>query len=129
EKNVVTRVFGTGGTRNLPVGYPYSRLQLSDPIEANIDLYGIKEGEYRNEDIVPTRIGTVTTAEPYDPETRFNKLTDTGLDFDINAQLAPGMTAKIGFEDGELAGYEFEITSYDHTTKTITYLTNTDTSN
>lgn len=128
EKNIVTRAFGTGGTRNLPVSYPYSRLQLPYPLEANIDRYGIKEGEYRNDEIIPTRTGTVSSVTPFSADTRFNKLTDINLDFDIKAHLAPGLTAKIGFQDGELAGEEFEITDYDHATRTITYLTNSDTS-
>src|SRR5690606_22069077 len=106
EKNIVTRMYGVGGTRNLPVGYPYSRLQLPAPLEANIDLYGVKEGEYRNDDIIPTRTGIVSSVVEYNPDSKFNKLTDVDLDFDIKAHLAPGLTAKIGFQDGELAGYE-----------------------
>lgn len=128
DKNVVTRVYGIGGSRNLPVGYTKSRLQLDSPLEANIDLYGVIEGQYVNEDIYPTRTGTVTGVTPYDPETKFNKLVDADLPFNIKDQLAPGLTAKISFDNGELAGYEFEITEYDPATKTITYLTNTDTS-
>jgi len=127
EKNIVTRMYGVGGTRNLPVGYPYSRLQLPAPLEASIDLYGVKEGEYRNDDIFPTRTGIVSSVAEYDPETKFNKLTDADLDFDINTYRDKNKTWKIGFQDGELAGEEFEITSYDHMTKTITYLTNSDT--
>ncbi|MDM8174797.1 hypothetical protein QT327_10590 [Olivibacter sp. 47] len=128
DKNVVTRVYGIGGSRNLPTGYTKSRLQLDSPLEANIDLYGIIEGQYVNEDIYPTRTGTVTSVTPYDPETKFNMLVDADLPFNIKDQLAPGLTAKISFDNGELAGYEFEITEYDPVTKTITYLTNTDTS-
>ncbi|MFD2961021.1 MULTISPECIES: phage tail protein [Olivibacter] len=128
EKNVITRVYGVGGSRNLPQAYPFSRLQLPNALEANIDLYGIKEGEYRNDDLFPTRTGMVTNVETFDPQSKFHSLQDIDLDFNINDYLAPGLTAKIGFQSGELAGYEFEITKYDHTTKTISYLSNTDTS-
>ena len=53
------------------------------------------------------------------------------MDFDLNAKeldgvttkyLISGMTAKISFTSGNLAGYEFELHSYDHSTKTFTII-------
>lgn len=122
EKNVITRVFGRGGGRNLPEGYQWTNLRLPAPKEGNIDVYGVKEGIYRNEDIFPTRTGTVTSVGALDADIDTITLVDTSLDFDINDHLAAGITAKVEFQDGELSGYEFEISAYNHSNKTITYI-------
>jgi hypothetical protein len=48
------------------------------------------------------------------------------MNFDINAFLLPGMTAKVVFNTGQLAGYSFEISAYNDTTKEFTILKNKD---
>lgn len=124
----ITRLYVFGSEKNIPADYrSYSkRLRLpiaSAPngyIEANTALYGIREEVYTNDAIYPNRIGEVTASAS------INSFTDTGLDFDINAQLIPGTTAKIAFNTGQLAGYSFEISSYNASTHTVTFNTNTD---
>lgn len=132
EKNIVTKVYGFGSDKNLPEGYRNGAKQLifnEKFLTLNTDLYGIKEGVYEDTEVFPHRDGTVTTASAYtEGQTTFT-VTDTSLDFDINDYLLPGAVAKIVFKTGELSGYEFEITKYDHATKTITFKLYTDGTN
>ncbi|MDM8176838.1 hypothetical protein QT327_21225 [Olivibacter sp. 47] len=122
DKNIITRAYGTGGTRNLPKGYKGKRISLPEKFledAVSIDKYGVKEGEYRNEEIYPKRDGVITAASEVSDEKTIFSITDTSLDFDINACLLAGVSAKVGFQTGELSGYTFEIAKYDHDTKTI----------
>jgi len=91
-------------------------------LENNVPKYGIIEGTLIIDDIFPQRTGTVTAADV----TNFYKFKDTSLDFDINAQLAAGLTAKVVFQTGQLAGYKFEISNFDNSTKEFTLLKNKD---
>ncbi len=121
DKNVVTKVYGFGGTRNLPAGYRGGKRRLTfDPgyHTNNIELYGIKEGQYTNDEIVPEREGTATGVTYGNPS---STLTDSSLDFDILDAVIEGLEPKIGFTTGDLAGEEFVITDYNPTTKVITY--------
>ena len=63
------------------------------------------------------------------------KFVDTGFPFDLNAKesdgtttkyLIDGLSAKIHFNTGNLAGYEFEVHAYDHSTHTFTLVKQTD---
>ena len=53
---------------------------------------------------------------------------DAAMDFDLNEKdaegntlyLVPGAAAKVHFNTGNLAGYEFEITEYDHMSRRFT---------
>lgn len=122
NKNVVTKVYGFGGSRNLPLGYrgTMKRLTFDSGYKAkNTELYGIKEGQYTNNDIYPQRVATATAVNNVGG---IFKITDTTLDFDINnLRLSNDLDPKISFIDGRLAGEEFVITKYDPVTKTITY--------
>src|SRR5690606_2451922 len=91
------------------------RLKLDAPLTSNIDKYGLieKPGGLILEDIYPKRIGTISSV------TDAFTFTDAGLDFDINGQLLPGVTAKVLFQSGDLAGWEFEVETYNHSTKTF----------
>lgn len=91
-------------------------------LQKNEQLYGIIEGTLIIEDVYPTRTGTLTAVDG----TNFYKFKDTTIDFDINAQLAPGLTPKVAFNSGQLAGYKFEISAFDNTTKEFTILKNKD---
>src|SRR5690606_1388940 len=51
---------------------------------------------------------------------------DSSMNFDVNAQLSPGLKAKIGFQTGKLAGLEFILDSYNNTTKTFKIALNKD---
>lgn len=126
---IVTRLYVYGGTENLGRNYGHTRLCLPGTMrltsyiedEAAIALYGVKEGE-KTYDIKPQRVGTVT-ALGADVIT----FADSTM-FDLNAKdadgkstkyLIDGTSAKIKFESGGLAGYEFDLHSYDHATKTF----------
>lgn len=82
-------------------------------IERNVHLYGVIEHTEFFEDIYPHRTGVVTGVNALDP----NEFTDADIDFDVNAQLLPGLTAKITFNTGQLAGYIFEVESFNNGTK------------
>jgi len=113
--NVVTRLYGVGSERNIDYTYGQKRLKFTPGyIDNNISLYGIKEGEVIFEDIYPNRTGTVSGIDV----DNINKFADATL-FDINAQLIEGETAKVVFKTGNLAGYEFDITQYDDTAKSV----------
>lgn len=126
---IVTRLYVYGGTENLGRNYGHTRLCLPGTTrltsyiedEAAVALYGVKEGE-KTYDIKPQRVGTVT-------ELGADVITfaDSTM-FDLNAKdadgkstkyLIDGTSAKIKFESGGLAGYEFDLHGYDHATKTF----------
>lgn len=97
-------------------------LQKISVIEKNISKYGTIEGTLIVEDIYPQREGIVTAADV----TNFYKFKDVTLGFDINNQLLPGLAAKVVFNTGQLAGYKFEISNFNNSTKEFTILKNKD---
>jgi len=120
---IITRLYAYGSARNLPSGYRggASRLMLNEPgyLSQNEDLYGIREGYKTFEEVYPRLAaggdndpGTVTAVDG------ILKFTDTNIDFDVNDTLSTD-PAKVKFNSGELAGYEFEIESFDNATKTF----------
>ncbi len=113
-------ILHTDGTNSTPI-FSGAPNQLSF-LEKNIDLYGIIEGDFIDDDIKPDRQGTVTAVSIGDPF----QFTDDTMDFDVNDQLAPGIAAKVTFNTGQLAGYTFEIKSYNNATKTFRILLNKD---
>jgi len=114
SKNIFTRLYPVGSTRNISSNYRnYSkRLKLStDYIEQNATTYGVIEKSQTFEDIYPRFTGTVsTTSDPY-------TFRCSAMDFDINSYLMPGVTAKVHFNSGLLQGNEFDIVSYNYSTK------------
>lgn len=137
NSSIITRLYALGSEKNLPPNYrgyanTPNRLKMpqingipidfGDYIELNVGTYGVIEGSMIFEDIYPHRTGKVTSVVSGDPF-RFR---DTTIDFDINAQLLPGVAAKVTFNTGQLAGYTFDIESYNATTKEIKFLKNKD---
>lgn len=129
NSGIVTRLYVYGGTENLGSNYGHTRLclpgttRLTSYIEDEnaIKLYGIKEGE-KDFDIKPQRVGTVTALGAdvitFADNTMFD-LNAKAADGKSTKYLIDGTSAKIKFESGGLAGYEFDLHSYDHTTKTF----------
>lgn len=129
NSGIVTRLYVYGGTENLGSNYGHTRLclpgttRLTSYIEDEhaIKLYGIKEGE-KDFDIKPQRVGTVTELGAdvitFADNTMFD-LNAKAADGKSTKYLIDGTSAKIKFESGGLAGYEFDLHSYDHTTKTF----------
>lgn len=130
SKNIVTRLYVEGSDRNVKAGYRDNalRLRIASNAESYIDSpsvasFGIIEGSKIFEDIFPHREGTVSAINASD----VLEFTDSSMDdFDLaeadsngTKWLIAGQSAKIHFNTGALAGYEFELTSYNHTTKTF----------
>lgn len=126
DDGVISRLYVSGGTENIPTDYrEYSdRLKFSDAgyLEdaALISTLGLKEGSLILDDIYPKRTGVISAIG-----NTVYKFSDSGMDFDLNEKdsegntkyLIDGQTAKMHFNKGNLAGYQFEIKSYNHTTK------------
>lgn len=129
EEGVINRMYVEGGSENLPNNYRNfsNNLKFSDEgyleDSALISQMGLKEGDLKLEEIYPHRTGKVTALG----DTKF-KFIDSTMDFDLNEKEADGITtkylkpdtsAKIHFNTGNLAGYQFEIKKggYKHATK------------
>ena len=134
---ITNRLYVYGSAENLPRLYGHTKLclkntgRLTSCLEdtASIAAYGVKEGEKNYPDIKPERVGIITalgedritfidqSGDPNDPENLPM--------FDLNAKdgqgqtlyLIEGTSAKITFQTGNLAGYQFELHSYDHAAK------------
>lgn len=113
SNGIITRLYAFGGERNVPADYGSKRLKI-DPIENNVEAFGVIEGVVNFDDVYPRRIGTVSAVDGH------LKFSDSGIDFNVNDQLMPGVTAKVQFLTGDLAGYELELTGYNHSTKQFT---------
>jgi hypothetical protein len=125
SKEVITRLYAFGSERNIPSDYRnYSpRLKLpNDFVEANTSVYGVVEHTEVFEDIYPTRKGTVSWVNPLG----YLQFRDSGMDFDLNDYLLSGLTAKVHFISGNLAGYSIELNTYNHLDKEFTLLINKD---
>lgn len=128
--SIITRLKVYGSTENIAYTYRANRLCLPDKSKSQsyienasaIAQYGIWEAVKYFDDIKPTFDGEVTAIDNSD----VLKFTDTSM-FDLNAEdeegntlyLIAGQTAKIHFNSGNLAGYEFDVHSYNHATHTF----------
>ncbi|MFS0489886.1 hypothetical protein [Leadbetterella byssophila] len=142
SQNLVTRLYVYGGSQNLPESYLISKgvAKLCLPTKAKttsyiededaIDIYGVKENTKTFADVYPNRIGTISALG-------VNELTfvDSSMNFDLNEKESDGVTtkwliagtsAKVSFKTGKLAGYDFELKSYDHAAKTFVIIPFTD---
>jgi len=121
---LITSLHVLGGTRNLPLGYRdgSQRLMLPGglPLQNNVDKFGVIEGTKVFDGIYP-RLAAGAGNDPgkVTANAGLYQFTDTNLDFDVNQYLSDA-TAKVVFLTGKLAGYQFEIASYVHATKTFT---------
>jgi hypothetical protein len=141
ETTIVNRLYPEGSTENLKVGYRNysSRLRIGDPnsgqdyIEdaGSIAAFGLIEGVKIFEDIKPHREGIVTGIIVDNPL----KFVDLTMNFNLNEKegentkyLVAGKSAKIHFNTGDLAGYEFEIIDggYIHEENSFTIIPITD---
>jgi hypothetical protein len=139
SSNIITRLNVFGSTKNIITSkYRAQRLCLPGKTKAQsyiqdsaaITKYGVWEYTKIFEEVYPHRTGVVSSVG--DNEL---KLIDTSMDFDLNEKevdgittkyLIPGSPAKVRFNTGNLAGYEFEISAYNHTTKQFTLKSFTD---
>lgn len=124
------RTFGPGSIQALtdvvPIPATISSPVLVYPplpyIERNVNIYGVVEHTEIFDEIYPHRTGTVTAVNALD-EFEF---TDTAIDFNVNDQLLPGLTAKVTFNTGQLAGYTFNVESFNNSTKKFRIQLNAD---
>lgn len=129
SSDVCTRLYAFGSTKNLASDYRggNSPLRLPDAngdyIESNVNLYGVIERAKTFDAIYPRLssggAGVITSVG--DEFTFY----DSHLDFNVNDYLLDGTTAKVHFNTGECAGYDFEIALYNHTTKKFVIIANT----
>ena len=137
SSNIVTRLKVYGSMENITSKYRADRLCMygKDKVSSYIEKadavakYGIFEGR-KNFDIKPTFTGKVSSVVDGD----VLSFIDTSFPFDINAKnasgetlyLISGVSAKVHFNSGNLAGYEFEVHAYDHATHKFTLVRQTD---
>lgn len=138
SSSIVTRLKVQGSSGNITSKYRAQRLCLPGKTKAQsyiekadaVAKYGIIEGKKFFDDIKPTFNGSITGLV----SGSVLKFIDTKM-FDLNALEADGKTtkyliegcaAKVHFNTGNLAGYEFEVHAYDHATKTFTLVKQTD---
>ena len=131
ENDIVSRLYVNGGSTNIPNEYRGFSKNLLMPNSAYledtalIDEIGLIEGSITFEDIYPKRTGVISALG-----NSVFKFSDSSMDFDLNEKEADGITtkylvtgtaAKIHFNTGNLAGYQFEIKKggYNHATKTF----------
>lgn len=136
SSNIVTRLKVYGSTENITSKYRADRLCLPGKTKGQsyiekpemVAKYGVFEGRKNFDDVKPTFMGSVESVVD-----TFSFI-DKKFPFDLNATNASGETlylingvsAKIHFNTGNLAGYDFEVKSYDHTTHKFTLLKTTD---
>jgi len=117
NSSIVTRLYAFGSEKNLPEAYLVTSRRLKLPavyfLEHNTAAYGVIEHTEIFEDIFPHRTGIVTAVNGGDPFV----FTDADIDFNVNDYLLPGLVAKVAFNTGQLAGYEFEVESFNNGTK------------
>ena len=129
--DIVTKLYVYGSTENISLKYRADRLCLpgcrkhQSFIQDNalVAKYGIIEGRKVFDKIKPHYDGEVTSVV----SGNVLQFVDSGFPFDLMAKngdetiyLVPGENAKIHFNTGNLAGYEFELTAYDHATHKFT---------
>lgn len=128
--NIVTRLKVYGANENITAKYRALRLCLPDKTKGAsyiekpelVAKYGIWEGVKYFDDVKPSRTGKITALG-----SDVCSFVDNQMNFDLNEKnedgettyLLGGVTAKIHFNTGCLAGYDFELSKYDHGTKTF----------
>ena len=137
--NIVTRLKVYGSTQNITMKYRADRLCLPgrskgqsyiEKAEA-VARYGVFEGRKNFEDIKPSFTGKVTSIvdgnvlQFVDNTFPFN-IEEKEADGKTTKYLIAGLPAKVHFNTGNLAGYDFEIHKYDHATHTFTLVKITD---
>ena len=145
DSNMITRLYAYGSDKNLSGKYRGRRRRLALPQshesplvkaggyvqdDALAEKFGYSEGAVIFDDIYPSREGTVSAVD----DANVLKFTDESMDFDLNEKdgngnskyLLASATARVHFNTGKLAGYEFSIAGYNSGRKTFTIVPFTD---
>lgn len=132
SSNIVTLLKVFGSDDNITNKYRANRLCLPGKSKAQsfieqaeaVQRYGIHEARKIFEDIKPTFKGKVSSIVASDvlqfKDSSMFDLNATEADGKTTKYLIAGVSAKIHFNTGNLAGYEFDIHKYDHPTRTFT---------
>ena len=133
SSNIVTRLKVYGSTENITMKYRANRLCLPGKSKGQsyiedakvVAKYGIWEGRKVFDEIKPSFTGKVTGVV----SGNILSFIDDTFPFDLNDKEADGKTtkyllpdspARIHFNTGNLAGFEFEVTKYDHAKHSFT---------
>lgn len=132
SSNIVTRLKVYGSSDNITSRYRANRLCLPTKSKGQsfieqkeaVAKYGVHEARKVFEEIKPTFNGRISaivegSVVQFRDETMFD-LNEKEADGKTTRYLVAGLSAKIHFNTGNLAGYEFEVQKYDHATKTFT---------
>ena len=134
--NIITRLYAYGSNQNINKNYRgYSqrlRMPTSDFIQDNekVASFGLTEAVKIFDDIKPTFKGVVSEVKAFDNNTNTQELVVSNMDFDLNEVdangdtkwLLNGTSAKLHFNKGNLAGYDFDLSAsggYIHDKKTF----------
>jgi hypothetical protein len=132
SSNIITRLNCFGSSKNIITPkYRASKLCLPTKSKSQsflenstaISTYGIWEGTKDFDDVYPHRTGTITSLGA-----NVFEFIDSSMNFDLNEKnvdgstkyLMEGASAKIKFNTGNLAGYEFEVNKYENSSKKFT---------
>ncbi|MCT4256725.1 hypothetical protein HZP34_18480, partial [Elizabethkingia anophelis] len=133
DSEVVTILYGYGSSENIPVKYRGYSPRLRMPIaigdyitnQAAQELFGKVVGVF-DPDIKPEFKGIVSGVGSL--TNGLQEISVSNMDFDLKEKESDGKTtkyliagtpAKISVTKGNLAGYDFEINDYDHSSKTF----------
>lgn len=138
SSNIITRLKVFGSTENITSKYRADRLCMfgKDKSSSYIEKaeavarYGIFEGRKNFDNIKPTFTGKITAIVDDDvlsfiDETFPFDIKKTNADGETEYMIA-GVSPKVHFNSGNLAGYEFEVHDYDHATHKFTLVKQTD---
>lgn len=138
SSNIITRLNCFGSSKNI-VTPKYRASKLCLPLKSKsqsfledssaMAIFGIWENTKDFEEIYPHRTGVISSLG-----SNVFEFFDTSMDFDLTEKntdgstkyLMAGTTAKLTFNTGNLAGYEFEVSAYDHGSKKFTIISQTD---
>jgi hypothetical protein len=130
DVGVCTRLYAFGSDRNLPYGYRGGAQRLraaSGYFDQNTEKFGVIEATQTFDDVYPHREGVISAVDPANPLV----FVDGDMPFDLAEKstdgsasvykyLLPGAKAKVKFNTGNLAGYEFELAAYLHANRKFT---------
>ncbi len=128
HQGCITRLYAFGSDKNLGSNYRSgkTRLEFSTGgqkyVQSNTTTYGTIEYTKIFDDIFPSFTGSIATV----PTSTYLQFSDKTIDFNLNDHLLPGISPKIHFQDGDLAGYEFEVAKFNNTLNSVTFLEYTD---
>lgn len=136
SKEKINRVYGIGGSRNIDSTYRNGEEDNLVFEERYVETPGVtagtervRMGKYENPELYPKFEGVVANPQftIVDGNITSATIQDQNINFDLMQHLQEGVKPKVSFLTGPVTGVEFEISGYNHTTKTVTLIPFTDT--